>query len=75
MRRGVAFISQAASELAAICRICVQQRYGRSSDQQMVGALRRRIRRLSLEPPRAGKRVTFGRQANESLCVALQLCR
>lgn len=46
---------QAASELAAICRIYVQQRYGRKSDRQMVSALRRRIRRLSLRPPQAGR--------------------
>ena len=40
---------EAADELMAIKRMYVQMRYGRSEDHQQIGALRRRIDRLSLK--------------------------
>ncbi|MCW5584818.1 MAG: DUF3488 domain-containing transglutaminase family protein [Chromatiales bacterium] len=46
---------QSADQLSAIRRIYVQLRYGRQSDQEMVRALSRRIRRLSLRPAQVDK--------------------
>lgn len=48
-------VPQSADQLSAIRRIYVQLRYGRQSDQEMVRALSRRIRRLSLRPAQVDK--------------------